>query len=589
MANQLAVAFDMDQPAALVEISINSGTSWADLPVPAAGTHKTGNLLGVPAGTYAAGVLKLRAKGFPGSVVSNTAAVTVAGAASDTIALASADFALTVYDIDAGTYRKRSALAQGLIETDANSLELTVNSPIGALGYVGPLTTISAFDENWNFVSSVVAQAGPEHLLTLTGLPSNGVVKRYYLVEGGSSQDGSGMVGTYIKSARRVGGTTIRSLAQPRAGQRIIEAGDSVSIGDGADIASRTSYVARLRRLRGVNTEIVLTGWGGASISSRFGNSQEANAEADRVAAYAQGATEAIYVLSAGTNDYGRSAGTPAQAAQYAGAVWDAIHARNPAIKIVYATPLLRTDKTASNGYGTLEDYKAALVAAAAARPGFVSVMDRTGWIGPANLADGLHPNTVGHGEIATRTEAFYAAGIRANTVAVLQGEPVAFRDVAPHVTATGNALEMTSPGPGPLFSGIARGTKHIAAGDTGHVEFKFPVAGSDVMGGLATGPAPTAFGQMEYIIYRNGTNGLITVYESGVDVGLSGGLVGAVSDVYRVAREGTNIVYRCNGAAFRTVQNVPVADYYPVFALNAVGEKVSEARVFATNGLVTY
>jgi hypothetical protein len=82
MANTLAVAFDIDQPAAAVEISTNSGTSWAALSVPATGTHKTGNLLNVTAGTYAPGVIKLRAVDYPGSVVSNAATVTVVGAAT---------------------------------------------------------------------------------------------------------------------------------------------------------------------------------------------------------------------------------------------------------------------------------------------------------------------------------------------------------------------------------------------------------------------------------------------------------------------------------------------------------------------------
>lgn len=81
MANSLNIAFDIDQPAAPLERSINSGSTWTALPVPTTGTHKTALLTGIPAAAYAVGVIQIRPVGYPAQMVSNTVAVTVAASA----------------------------------------------------------------------------------------------------------------------------------------------------------------------------------------------------------------------------------------------------------------------------------------------------------------------------------------------------------------------------------------------------------------------------------------------------------------------------------------------------------------------------
>ena len=82
MANSLNLAFDIDQPAAPIERSIDSGSTWTALPVPTTGTHKTALLTGIPAAAYGVGVIKLRPVGYPAQVVSNTVSVTVTAGAS---------------------------------------------------------------------------------------------------------------------------------------------------------------------------------------------------------------------------------------------------------------------------------------------------------------------------------------------------------------------------------------------------------------------------------------------------------------------------------------------------------------------------
>ena len=78
MANRLNLAFDIDQPAAPLERSINSGSTWTALPVPTTGTHKTALLTGIPAAAYGVGVIQVRPVGYPAQMVGNTTAITVA-------------------------------------------------------------------------------------------------------------------------------------------------------------------------------------------------------------------------------------------------------------------------------------------------------------------------------------------------------------------------------------------------------------------------------------------------------------------------------------------------------------------------------
>lgn len=73
----LPVAFDLDTPAAPVEISINGGTSWTPLTVTANGIRMSGSLPNVPATTYATNALQVRAVGYPTSMKSNGAPVTI--------------------------------------------------------------------------------------------------------------------------------------------------------------------------------------------------------------------------------------------------------------------------------------------------------------------------------------------------------------------------------------------------------------------------------------------------------------------------------------------------------------------------------
>lgn len=82
MANAINFVFDIDQPAAPIERSINSGSTWAALPVPTTGTHKDILVSGIPAAAYAVGVIQVRPVGYPAKMVSNTVAVTVAAAAA---------------------------------------------------------------------------------------------------------------------------------------------------------------------------------------------------------------------------------------------------------------------------------------------------------------------------------------------------------------------------------------------------------------------------------------------------------------------------------------------------------------------------
>ena len=67
MANQLLFSATITPATAAMEVSINGGSSFTALAFTGSGSSRTGTLTGVPGGSYPAGQLVLRAKGFAAS------------------------------------------------------------------------------------------------------------------------------------------------------------------------------------------------------------------------------------------------------------------------------------------------------------------------------------------------------------------------------------------------------------------------------------------------------------------------------------------------------------------------------------------
>jgi hypothetical protein len=114
---------------------------------------------------------------------------------------------------------------------------------------------------------------------------------------------------------------------------------------------------------------------------------------------------------------------------------------------------------------------------------------------------------------------------------------------------------------------GNSGGSSAGSLGDSedGHVEFDIlAINGDRYMIGLSADDADDHYNTIDYAIYY--AAGGILIYEDGVYQGGFG--AATVSDVYRVAREGSNIVYYRNDTALRTVATDPADSLFVDFSI---------------------
>ena len=101
-----------------------------------------------------------------------------------------------------------------------------------------------------------------------------------------------------------------------------------------------------------------------------------------------------------GTNDYGNSNGMWSAAdfgTAYADLL-DKLHTDIPGATIYCQSPLIRTTETANlNHSNTLDDYRAQISTAAAARSGYCTYVNGKTILSTSDLTDGVHPSTAGH------------------------------------------------------------------------------------------------------------------------------------------------------------------------------------------------
>lgn len=251
----------------------------------------------------------------------------------------------------------------------------------------------------WNQTVAMTAQGANAIAVTLPA----GTGKTVQLVNGLQARGNFNLPqdGTWVTGVSGANATMTPVLPSAPA-NRILFYGDSITTGGNATPATRDSYAMRVRAAYAPNS-VAVEAYGSRSLKSDCADSSARAAFVAKVVAYAP----AKMWLAIGTNDYGLNNWAPADFETAYGALLDALHTALPSMAIYAQTPLTRGGAANTNVFGaTLSQYRTAVSNAATARSGWVTLVDGTTLCTEADLADGVHPSTAGHGVVATAVKA---------------------------------------------------------------------------------------------------------------------------------------------------------------------------------------
>jgi lysophospholipase L1-like esterase len=275
---------------------------------------------------------------------------------------------------------RRSPMAELTIQTAGKYLDIT---GAGTNGATVQVYVNGQFQQQAVFTGS---QASVQRV-TLSGAGN----KTVRLREGSQYREQDQGQIYYNSITKLVSDASITALAPLATANRTVIIGDSITVSTGAS-NEREGWTMLVRDE--LNETFVTDSYGFRSWARSLNTPELRAAQVNRVLGVLNGATRKRAYFALGTNDISFSV-APEEAAGYAGAIVDALHAADPTILIYIQTPILRTD---GKDITAMRNALADLVASRR----WLLLADATGWLNSSHIADGVHPNTPGHALIKT-------------------------------------------------------------------------------------------------------------------------------------------------------------------------------------------
>lgn len=218
--------------------------------------------------------------------------------------------------------------------------------------------------------------------------------KRVRLVFGPTSRPASTVIGTWVSGLRTNAPITI--VSQPTS-NRLVIYGDSIAVGSEATVEQRDAW-ARLVATDRYPNPTAVEAFGFRSLFDDAANGTLRATFVSRLAAY----NPALIVLAIGTNDYGLNKWSAASFGTAYAALLDDLNTALPSAEIFCVSPTVRTSEVANGSGSTLGDYRTQIATAVSTRTAYATYIDGQPIIVTGDLVDTVHPNTTGHGKIAT-------------------------------------------------------------------------------------------------------------------------------------------------------------------------------------------
>lgn len=244
--------------------------------------------------------------------------------------------------------------------------------------------------------------ANAEQITDVT-LPA-GSNKNIDFVEGDQALVTGNIKGTFINALRLPVGSIISPTTAPA--KQIIFVGDSALDGflatipqaEGSILIVRASYYANIANC---SAHAV----GSMGLYHLTVDAPTLAASAALIASMCVGTSTNLVYIELGANDYYSSLISAATYQTKLAALVDAVKVLVPGVTFLFQTPtpLIAPSNENANGFGdTLGAYRTAMTNVYSTRTAFSTLLDGTTIISAANYnADGIHPNTAGHAEIA--------------------------------------------------------------------------------------------------------------------------------------------------------------------------------------------
>lgn len=289
------------------------------------------------------------------------------------------------YTTDKTNYLESSPFARWVFRTTATHVFIKLYDTIQG---VFPAYAEIVVNVNGAYDSTIVI-TGVNDQIVEADLPAGSKIVEF--VTSLQSKQAATLRGTFLKSIYLSGGVTTQVTASISP---MVVYGDSIAVGDGSDTPAKEAWTMIVRQ----SHPLIVEAWGYRSLNTDCADAAARSAFATKLATY----NPARVWLAIGLNDYILETMNAANFETAYADLLDKLHTAIPSA-VIYAQTMLPKTAGGANALGsTLANYRTAIANAQSTRSAYCNLVDGTTLLTAENLAaDGTHPNTVGHAEIA--------------------------------------------------------------------------------------------------------------------------------------------------------------------------------------------
>ena len=294
------------------------------------------------------------------------------------------------YVTDQTNYRDSSPFARWVFKTTATHVFIKVYDTIQ--GVFPDFAEIVVY-VNGVYDSTIVVTGVNDQVIE-GDLPAG--YKTVELVTSLQSKQSTTLRGTFLKSVYFSGGATVQVTASISP---MVVYGDSIAVGDGSATPAKEAWTVILR----ANHPLIVEAWGYRALNTDCTDAAARSTFAAKLATY----SPSVVWMAIGVNDYILETMNAANFETAYADLLDKLHTALPSVTIYAQTMLPKTADGANALGSTLANYRTAISNAQSTRSEYCVLVDGLTLLSAENLAaDGTHPTTTGHAEIAAAIEA---------------------------------------------------------------------------------------------------------------------------------------------------------------------------------------